>query len=201
VRRTRRAVCLALATAALAVWTTGTLAVWAAGGATRPAAQLAPGSPASGPPAPGAAPGGQRAPTQTLPSAAAPGEPAPGSPATTATVAELRASLTRATQRFEALDAPGVLALVSDHYRTGPLTKPALREQLHAVYGLYDAVKAQVRIDEVRMVGEHAWIYSTGEVSGRVRILGHWMVFLSWNRELEVARREAGGWRLYGYQQ
>jgi hypothetical protein len=127
--------------------------------------------------------------------------PAPGLGASPRTVAELRSAVGLAIQRFEALDAPGVLALVSEHYRTGPLTKPALREQLTAVYGLYDAVKAQVRIDEVRMVGDHAWVYSTGEVSGRVRILGQWMVFLSWSRELEIARREAGAWRLYGYQQ
>jgi hypothetical protein len=94
-----------------------------------------------------------------------------------------------------------VLGYVSDQYRTGPLTKPGVREQLIAVYSLYDTVKVQVRIDEVRMVGEHAWVYTTGEVSGRLRLVGTWIVFLSWQRELEVARREAGGWRLFGYQQ
>jgi len=117
------------------------------------------------------------------------------------TVQALRATLGQAVQRFEAQSVPGVLAYVSDQYRTGPLTKPGIREQLLAVYSLYDAVKVQVRIDEVRMVGEHAWIYSTGEVSGRLRLVGTWIVFLSWQRELEVARREAGGWRLFGYQQ
>jgi hypothetical protein len=117
------------------------------------------------------------------------------------TVQALRATLGQAVQRFEAQDVSGVLAYVSDQYRTGPLTKPGICEQLIAVYGLYDAVKVQVRIDEVRMVGEHAWIYSTGEVSGRLRLVGSWFVFLAWQRELEVARREAGGWRLFGYQQ
>jgi hypothetical protein len=44
-------------------------------------------------------------------------------------------------------------------------------------------------------------VYSTGEVSGRLRLLGTPMVFLSWERELEVVRREGGAWRLFGYQQ
>ena len=117
------------------------------------------------------------------------------------TVQALRATLGQAVHRFEAQDVSGVLAYVSDQYRTGPLTKPGIREQLIAVYSLYDAVKVQVRIDEVRMVGEHAWVYSTGEVSGRLRLVGTRFVLLSWQRELEVARREGGGWRLFGYQQ
>lgn len=124
-----------------------------------------------------------------------------GAPAPAAVVREVEAGLARAIRRFEAGDAAGVLGAVSDQYRTGPLTKPAIREQLLAIYSLYDSVKAGVRIDEVRMVGEHAWVYSTGEVSGRLRWLGTWVVFLSWQRELEVARREAGVWRLFGYQQ
>jgi hypothetical protein len=122
-------------------------------------------------------------------------------PATAETVARLRAAVGLAIRRFEEQDAPGVLAFVSEHYRTGPLTKPGLREQLSAVFALYDAVKARVTVDDVRMVGDHAWVYSTGEVSGRLRFVGRWVVFLSWTRELEVARREAGDWRLFGYQQ
>ena len=58
-----------------------------------------------------------------------------------------------------------------------------------------------MRIDDVRMVGEHAWVYSTGEVTGRLRWLGGSVPVLSWQRELEVARRENGRWRLYGDQQ
>ena len=116
-------------------------------------------------------------------------------------VAELQAVLAKATQRFEARDVAGVLASVSDQYRTGPFTKPGIREQLIAIYSIYDAVRARVRIDEVQMVDGHAWVYSTGEVSGRLPLVGTWVVFLSWQHELEVARREAGGWRLFGYQQ
>jgi hypothetical protein len=49
-------------------------------------------------------------------------------------------------------------------------------------------------------VGEDAWVYSTGELSGRLRGVGMWMSVLSWKREPEVARREQGVWRLYGNQ-
>ena len=127
--------------------------------------------------------------------------PAPGAAAPAGVVREVEAGLAQAVQRFEARDVAGVLARVSDQYRTGPITKAGIREQLLATYGLYDSVKATVRIDEVRMVGEHAWVYSTGEISGRLRLLGTPIVFLSWERELEVVRREGGVWRLFGYQQ
>ena len=136
-----------------------------------------------------------------LVSGAAQTAPAPGTAAPAGVVREVEAGIAQAVQRFEARDVAGVLAQVSEQYRTGPLTKAALREQLLATYGLYDSVKATVRVDEVRMVGEHAWVYSTGEVSGRLRLLGTPMVFLAWERELEVARRESGAWRLFGYQQ
>ena len=62
-------------------------------------------------------------------------------------------------------------------------------------------MRARVRIDDVRMVGEVAWVYSTGEVIGRLRVVGGSILVASWERELEVARRENGRWRLYGYQQ
>ena len=114
---------------------------------------------------------------------------------------ELQAALAQAVERFEARDVAGVLTRVSDQYRTGPFTKSGLREQLIAIYSLYDVVRARVRIDEVRMVDSHAWVYSTGEVSGQLPLVGTWVVFLSWQHELEVARREAGQWRLFGYQQ
>jgi hypothetical protein len=122
-------------------------------------------------------------------------------PAPAATVAELQSALAGMIERFQARDVPGVLAYVSEQYRTGPFTKPAVREQLTAAFALYDAVRGQVRIEQVQMVGEHAWVYSTGELSGRLRWTGAWAVFLSWRNELEVARREPGGWRLFGYQQ
>jgi hypothetical protein len=125
----------------------------------------------------------------------------PGVAAPPATVREIQSALQLAIHRFEARDVAGVLAHVSEQYRTGPFTKPGVREQLRAMYGVYDEVRARVRVDQVRMVGEHAWVYSSGDVSGRLPLLGSWVSILSWERELEVARRESGSWRLFGYQQ
>ncbi|HYB69566.1 MAG TPA: hypothetical protein VEH80_02780 [Candidatus Bathyarchaeia archaeon] len=130
--------------------------------------------------------------------AAAAAEPAPGVPASPATAEELRRALTAATERFQAMDAAGVLAQVPERYRNGPLTKAALRENLVALFALYDVVRANVRIDQVRMVDGAAWIYSTGEVTGRICGLGVWTTALAWEREPEVARREGSVWRLTG---
>ena len=125
----------------------------------------------------------------------------PGDPAPRNVIIELQQALAHAIDRFQAMDEAGVLSHVSDHYRTDPLTKAAIREQLHVMFGLYDTLRAQVRIDEARTAGEHAWVSSTGEVSGRLRWLGTWMPVLFWRHEPEVVRREQGVWRLYGYQQ
>jgi len=140
-------------------------------------------------------------PVGAVASSPSPAEPPPGVAAPPELVRELSSVLALAVQRFEAKDADGVLAYVSEQYRTGPFTKTVIRDNLIGIYGVYDMVRARVRIDEVRMVGEHAWVYSTGDVSGRLLLVGTWVRFLSWRRELEVARREGGGWRLFGYQQ
>src|SRR5215470_3349627 len=132
----------------------------------------------------------------------APREALPGSPAPEAVVAEIRTALDAAVARFAAMDETGVLDYVSPQYRTGPLTKAGIAEQLRAVFAIHDRVRARVRIDDVRIVGGLAWVYSTGDVTGRLRWVGGGTVpVLSWQRELEVARRENGRWRLFGYQQ
>ena len=128
------------------------------------------------------------------------GKVLPWDPAPRKVMLELQQALAHAIERFQAMDEAGVLGHVSDHYRTDPLTKSAIREQLRAMFALYDTLRAQVRIDEARTAGEQAWVYSTGEVSGRLRWLGTWTPILSWQHEPEVARREEGVWRLYGYQ-
>jgi hypothetical protein len=135
-----------------------------------------------------------------------PGVPAsptapPGSPAPAQVVTEIRQTLDDAIARFDAMDGAGVLAHVSAQYRTGTLTRAGIAEQLRAVFAVHDQVRARVRIDEVRMVGGLAWVYSTGAVTGRLRLIGGSTPVLSWERELEVARRENGRWRLFGYQQ
>lgn len=129
--------------------------------------------------------------------AQAPAAP-PGTPAPAATVSELQQTLAAASGRFQAMDTAGVLAYVSDRYRNGPITKSSVRDNLLAMFALYDTVRAQVRLDEVRVVNGAAWVYSTGEISGRLRGLGVWTTVLSWEREPEVARREGAAWRLEG---
>jgi hypothetical protein len=125
----------------------------------------------------------------------------PGSPAPPQVVAEIRQVVEGALARFHALDEAGLLAMVSAQYRTDTLTKAGIADQLRTVFTLHDQVRARVRIDDVRVVGEHAWVYTTGEVTGRLRVVGSWIPVASWERELEIARREDGRWRLYGYQQ
>jgi Domain of unknown function (DUF4440) len=128
-------------------------------------------------------------------------EDSPGRPAPREVAAEIHQTLDAAVRRFNAKDAPGVLAFVSDAYRTGPLTKAGVGEQLYAIFALHEEVTARVRIESVRMVGDTAWVYTTGDVVGRPRWIGGRVPVLSWTRELEVARREPGGWRLFGHQQ
>src|SRR5262249_23587795 len=65
------------------------------------------------PPAPRARGRGAPAPAPAAPST-------PGVPAPPQVVAELRATLGAAIQRFEARDLQGVLAHISEQYRTGP---------------------------------------------------------------------------------
>jgi hypothetical protein len=120
-------------------------------------------------------------------------------PAPADVVVELRGAVERARQQFEARDQAGILAAVSERYRSGGLTKAGLRDQLQAVFALYPQVRARVGVDRVDLVDGGAWVYTTGEVTGRLPVVG-WVTVLAWQGEPEVARREAAGWRLYGFQ-
>jgi hypothetical protein len=120
-------------------------------------------------------------------------------PAPAAVVAEMRTAVERARRQFEARDQAGLLAAVSEQYRSSGLTKAALRDQLRAMFGLYRELQARVTVDRVEMVNGGAWVYTTGEVTGRLPMVG-WVTVLSWQTEPEVARREETGWRLFGFQ-
>jgi hypothetical protein len=135
------------------------------------------------------------------PAPQAPPQDPPGVAASALVVSELQAELNTAVQQMQRRDTEGVLSHVSEQYRTGPFTKAGLRRQLQTMFALYDTLTVRVRIDMVRMLGDQAWVYSTGEVNGRLQWVGRWVPVLSWQRELEVARRENGVWRLIGYQQ
>ncbi len=142
-------------------------------------------------------------PARPAPAAPAPTAPPPQpktvAPAPPGLVAELRPLVERARQRFEARDAGGVLANVSDQYRSAGMTKAGLREQLFSMFALYDAMRVRLSIDRVQLVDGAVWVYTSGEVTGHLRFLG-WMTVLAWQNEPEVARRESAGWRLFGFQ-
>ena len=123
-----------------------------------------------------------------------------GTAAAPAVVRELETALAQAIARFQAKDLAGILAHVSDDYWTGPFTKKTVRAQLAAMFQTHREVRAPIRIDDVRMVGQHAWVYSTGAMEGLLPLVNRWYALFSWEHELEVARQERGGWRLYGYQ-
>ena len=120
-------------------------------------------------------------------------------PAPPATVSELGALVEQARTRFVARDTAGVMAYVAEDYRSAGITKASLRDQLLALYALYDQLQARIRVDQVQIVDGDAWVYTTGEVNGRLPVVG-WVTVLSWQREPEVARRQGAGWRLIGFQ-
>jgi hypothetical protein len=130
---------------------------------------------------------------------AAPPSTVVATPAPAQVVSVLRGAIERARTRFEARDLAGVMAGVSERYRSSGMTKAAVRDQLSAMFGLYQELRARVAVDRVVMVGDGAWVYTTGEVSGRLPVVG-WITVLSWQGEPEVVRLEATGWRLFGFQ-
>lgn len=120
-------------------------------------------------------------------------------PAPAQVVAELQRAVERARRQFEARDHAGILTSVSEQYRSSGMTKAAIRDQLNAMFKLYQQLRARVTVDRVEMVDGGAWVYTTGEVTGRLPLVG-WVTVLTWQAEPEVARREAIGWRLFGFQ-
>ncbi len=90
--------------------------------------------------------------------------PAPGAPGARAAppelVNELRPLVEHARQRFEARDATGVLAHVSEQYRSGGLTKADLRQQILAMFSLYEVLRARLTIDDVQVVDGAVWVYA-----------------------------------------
>jgi hypothetical protein len=120
-------------------------------------------------------------------------------PAPPGTAEELSAVVEQARLLFVAKDAAGVLAHIADSYRSGGLTKSDVRQQLLALYSLYEELRARVQINHVELVDGDVWFYTTGEVMGRLPLVG-WVTVLSWQREPEVARRQCKVWRLVGFQ-
>jgi hypothetical protein len=135
--------------------------------------------------------------------AASPSSPAEAPPtrfvAPPAVAAEIRTAVEAARARFEARDAAGVLANVSESYRSAGVTKAVVRQQLLAMFALYEEVRARVRVDRVEIADGSIEVFTTGDVSGRMPLVG-WITVLSWETQPEVARREGNVWRLFGFQ-
>jgi hypothetical protein len=60
-------------------------------------------------------------------------------------------------------------------------------------------MRARVRVDRVELAGGRIEFFTTGDVSGRLPLVG-WVPILSWDTQPEVARREGTVWRLFGFQ-
>jgi len=125
--------------------------------------------------------------------------PRVATPAPPGTAEQLSALVEQARLRFVAKDVAGVLAHLADNYRSGGLTKSDVRQQLLALYSLYEQLRARVQVDHVEIVDGDVWFYTTGEVTGRLPLVG-WVTVFSWQREPEVARRQGAVWRLVGFQ-
>ena len=125
--------------------------------------------------------------------------PRVATPAPPGTAEELRVMVEQARLRFVAKDAAGVLAYLADDYRSAGVTKPDVRQHLLTLYSLYEALRARVQVDRVEIVDGDVWFYTTGEITGRLPLVG-WVTVLSWQREPEVARRQGEDWRLIGFQ-
>ena len=125
--------------------------------------------------------------------------PRVATPAPPGTAEELGVVVEQARLRFAAKDVAGVLAYVADNYRSAGVTKPDVRQHLLTLYSLYEELRARVRLDHVEIVDGDVWFYTTGEITGRLPLMG-WVTVLSWQREPEVARRQGNVWRLVGFQ-
>jgi hypothetical protein len=116
-----------------------------------------------------------------------------------AVAAEIRAAVERARARFDARDAAGVLANVSEHYRSAGMTKAFVREQLLTMFALYSELRARVTVERVEIAEGRTEFFTTGDVSGRVPFVG-WVTVLSWETQPRSPRREGNVWRLFGFQ-
>ena len=78
--------------------------------------------------------------------------------------------------------------------------KYALRSELLELQQDFTAATPTLRLTmRIQVVDGATWLYTTGEVSGRLPFMG-WMPVLAWQREPEVVRREGAQLRLFGFQ-
>jgi ketosteroid isomerase-like protein len=126
-----------------------------------------------------------------LPSVARPGQDE---------AAHLRWLLRAAVRAFEAKEAQAVMALVSDAYRSGGVTKPLLLVQIQGMFLLYAELRVELAVRDIRVVGDRAVLTTSGRIRGTPWIGQEEQVVAEWRDLVEVARREGKRWRLYGDQ-
>ncbi len=114
---------------------------------------------------------------------------------------EVRQVIAEGVRAFEAQDLPRLMAMVSGSYRSGPMTKEVIRLQLLGIIQANRELHVALKIHEIRLRGDLAFVRSSGEVTGRPLLWPYRVVILEWEDLVEVGRREGTVWRLYGDQQ
>ncbi len=102
---------------------------------------------------------------------------------------------------FEAQDLPRLMAMVSESYRSGPMRKEAIRLQLLGIFHANSELRVNLKIHEVSIRGDLAFVRSSGQVIGRPLFWPYRVVILEWEDLVEVGRHEGTAWRLHGDQQ
>ena len=114
---------------------------------------------------------------------------------------EIRQRIAGGVKAFEAENLRGLLVMVSDFYRSGPITKEALRLQLLGIFQANRELRVALKIHEIRVRGDLVYVRSSGEVTGQPLFWPYRVVIFEWEDLVEVGRREGPVWRLYGDQQ
>ncbi len=114
---------------------------------------------------------------------------------------EIRQRIAEGVKLFETEDLPRLMALVSDSYRSGPMTKEAIRLQLLGIFQANRELHVTLKIREIRLRGDLVFVRFGGQVTGQPLLWPYRVVIFEWQDLVEVGRREGTVWRLYGDQQ
>ncbi len=114
---------------------------------------------------------------------------------------EIRQAIAEGVKAFEAGDLPRLMAMVSESYRSGPITKEGIRLQLLGIFQANRELHVSLKIREIRLRGDLVFVRFGGEVTGRPLLWPYRVVIFEWEDLVEVGRREGTVWRLYGDQQ
>ena len=114
---------------------------------------------------------------------------------------EVRRAIADGVKLFEAENLPRLMAMVSDSYRSGPMTKEAIRLQLLGIFQANRELHVTLKIREIRLRGDLVFVRFGGQVTGQPLLWPYRVVIFEWQDLVEVGRREGTVWRLYGDQQ